>query len=186
VDQTEVAKTLQQQLDAIQGSGQADAAKGQFPELNQPHLVLASAAGIAATTAGSIHLQAGEHIAVTSEGHISLSVGKRLLASAKDGIRLFALNGGMKWIAGKGKITIEAHKDKINLTAKQKVTIKSTTESIFISAPTKVVVNGGGSFTEWSNAGILHGTLGTWIEHAAKHVSSSTRTPASCSACGPC
>ena len=170
VDQTDVAKTLQQQLDAIQGSGQADAAKGRFPELNQPHLVLASAAGMAATTAGSIHLQAGEHIAVTSEGHISLSVGQRLLASAKDGIRLFALKGGMKWIAGKGKITIEAHKDKINATAKQNVTIKSTTESIFISAPTKVVVNGGGSFTEWSNAGILHGTTGRWIEHAASHV----------------
>jgi hypothetical protein len=67
-------------------------------------------------------------------------------------IRLFALKGGMNWIAGKGNITIEAHKDKVKVTAKQKVTIKSTTESIFISAPTKVVVNGGGSFTEWSNA----------------------------------
>ena len=48
--------------------------------------------------------------------------------------------------------------------------ITSTEESIFISAPTKVVVNGGGSFTEWSATGILHGTLGGWVEHAASHI----------------
>ncbi|MET3518165.1 uncharacterized protein (DUF2345 family), partial [Pseudacidovorax sp. 1753] len=50
------------------------------------------------------------------------------------------------------------------------VTIRSTTGSIVISAPVSVTVNGGGSFTEWSNAGITHGTPGTWVEHAASHV----------------
>jgi hypothetical protein len=80
------------------------------PGTAAPHLVLASAAGIAATTSGSLHLQAGEHIAISSEGHASLSAGKRLLVSAKDGIRLFALKSGMNWIAGNGKVQIEAHK----------------------------------------------------------------------------
>jgi type VI secretion system secreted protein VgrG len=50
------------------------------------------------------------------------------------------------------------------------VRITSTTAEICISAPVKVVVNGGGSFTEWSNAGILHGTTGAWVEHAMSHV----------------
>ncbi|RYH63478.1 MAG: DUF2345 domain-containing protein, partial [Alcaligenaceae bacterium] len=167
-DQAEVAKAIEAQNKAIKGSG------GKFPELQEPHLVLASAAGIAATTPESIHLQAGEHIAVTAEGHVSLSAGKSWFISARDGIRQFALKSGIKWVAGKQRVKIEAHKDKINFTAKEAVRITSThdtiTITITISAPKKVTVNGGGSFTEWSGTGILHGTLGGWVEHAGSHV----------------
>ncbi|WP_219210046.1 type VI secretion system Vgr family protein [Variovorax boronicumulans] len=169
-DQGTVAKTLKAQHDAIQGEGQADRDKASFPELSGPHLVLASAAGVAATTSQSVHLQAGEHIAVTSQAHTSLSVAKRLLISAKDGLRLFALKNSIKVIAGNGKVQIEAHKDKLDATARQAVRITSSTESILISAPKKVVFNGGGSFTEWSGAGIVHGTRGAWVEHAGSHV----------------
>ncbi|RYE39621.1 MAG: DUF2345 domain-containing protein, partial [Hyphomicrobiales bacterium] len=145
-DQAEVTKAIEAQNKAIKGSG------GKFPELQEPHLVLASAAGIAATTPQSVHLEAGEHIAITAEGHISLSAAK-----------------GIKWVAGKQRVKIEAHKDKINFTAKEAVRITSTHDTITISAPKKVTVNGGGSFTEWSATGILHGTLGGWVEHAAVH-----------------
>ncbi|MDM0009300.1 type VI secretion system tip protein TssI/VgrG [Variovorax sp. J22G73] len=168
-DQAAVAKALGSQAGAIKGSD-TETSRSRFPELEKPQLVLASAAGVAATTSGSLHLQAGEHIAVSSEGHASISAGKRLLVSAKDGIRLFALKSGMNWIAGNGKVQIEAHRDKIDLTARKAVRITSTTSEIRISAPVKVVVNGGGSFTEWSDGGILHGTSGGWVEHAASHV----------------
>uniref|UniRef100_UPI0031377B59 type VI secretion system Vgr family protein n=1 Tax=Variovorax sp. YR752 TaxID=1884383 RepID=UPI0031377B59 len=168
-DQALVVQALKAQNDAIKGSG-GDKAQGRFPELTEAQLVLASAAGFAATTPGSFHLQAGEHIAISSQGHTSISAAKRLLVSAKNGIRLFALRGGMKWIAGNGKFQIEAHKDAMNLTAKKAVRITSTTSEIRITAPIKVVVNGGGSFTEWSSTNILHGTPGGWIEHAASHV----------------
>ncbi|MGJ7531328.1 DUF2345 domain-containing protein, partial [Variovorax sp. GB1P17] len=187
-DQATVAKALQAQHDAIKGRG-GNVAQGQFPELNEPHLVLASAAGIAASTSGSLHLQAGEHIAISSEGHTSFSAAKRLLVSAKDGIRLFALKNGMKWIAGNGKVQIEAHKDRINVTAKRAVRITSTTSEIRITAPIKVVVNGGGSFTEWSGTGILHGTPGGWVEHAASHVKTGPAklplSPQTFKGCGP-
>jgi type VI secretion system secreted protein VgrG len=187
-DQALVATALRAQADAIKGSG-GNASQGHFPELEEPHLVLASAAGIAATTPGSLHLQAGDHVAISSEGHTSFSAARRLLISAKDGIRLFALKNGMKWIAGNGKVQVEAHKDRIDLAARKAVRITSTTAEICISAPVKVVVNGGGSFTEWSNAGILHGTTGAWVEHAASHVkagpASSPLNPQTYDGCSP-
>jgi len=65
-DQDAVAQRLARQASDIQGEGQADAAQRRFPELQQPHLVLASAAGLAATTAQSLHLQGGEHVALRS------------------------------------------------------------------------------------------------------------------------
>jgi type VI secretion system secreted protein VgrG len=178
-DQAAVAKAIEQQNKAIEGDkasaggggGSAgDSSSANFPELQEPHLVLASAAGIAATTPESLHVQAGEHIALTAQAHLSLSAGKRWFVSAKDGIRQFALNDGIRWMAGKGRVQIEAHKDKINVTAKEAVRITSTHDTITISAPTKVTVNGGGSFTEWSGSGILHGTTGSWVEHAGGHV----------------
>jgi type VI secretion system secreted protein VgrG len=173
-DQATVAKVIAQQNDAVRGkaSPSADAGQGQsgkFPELQDPHLILASQAGITATTPQSLHLQAGEHIAISSQGHTSWSVGKRWLISAKHGIRLFALKNGMKWIAGHDKVQIEAHKDKLHAKARQAVRITSTEGSIYITAPKKVVFNGGGSFTEWCNGSILHGTAGGWVEHAAYH-----------------
>ena len=131
-------------------------------------LVLASRAGMAATTAGTAHLQAGAHAALTSQGHTSLSAAKRWLVSAKDGLRLFALKGGIRLMAGNQRVQIEAHKARINLAARQAVRITSTEDAIYLSAQ-KIVFNGGGSFTEWSSAGITHGTQGTWVEHAAGH-----------------
>jgi type VI secretion system secreted protein VgrG len=187
-DQAAVAKALEAQAGAVEGRGAAKS-RGRFPELQQPHLVFASDAGVAATTSGSLHLQAGEHIAISSGGHASLSAGKRLLVSAKDGIRLFALKSGMNWIAGNGKVQIEAHRSRIDLTARKAVRITSTTSEIRISAPVKVVVNGGGSFTEWSGTGILHGTAGAWVEHAASHVkvgpASVPLTPQTYKSCSP-
>ena len=175
-DQRAVAKALKAQCDGVKGEGRVDRDKVVFPELSNAHLVLASGAGLAATTSQSVHLQAGEHIAITSQAHTSLSVAKRLLISAKDGLRLFALKNGIKLLAGNDKVQIEAHKDKLDVMARQAVRITSTTGSILISAPKKVVFNGGGSFTEWSAAGIVHGTQGRWVEHAASHVKKGPRS----------
>jgi type VI secretion system secreted protein VgrG len=95
----------------------------------------------------------------------------------------------MSWIAGNGKVQIEAHRSRIDLTARKAVRITSTTSEIRISAPVKVVVNGGGSFTEWSGTGILHGTAGAWVEHAASHVktgpASVPLTPQTYKGCSP-
>ncbi|MDM0121805.1 DUF2345 domain-containing protein [Variovorax arabinosiphilus] len=60
-----IAKVLEAQHDALEGEGQVDLDKAVFPEMSGAHLVLASTAGVAATTSQSVHLQAGEHIAIT-------------------------------------------------------------------------------------------------------------------------
>jgi type VI secretion system secreted protein VgrG len=89
-DQRDVAKALQAQNEAIQGKGSANSAAGQFPELAEPHIVFASAAGIASTTPGSTHQHSGQHHAITSDGHASISSAKSLLASVREAVRLFA------------------------------------------------------------------------------------------------
>jgi type VI secretion system secreted protein VgrG len=168
-DQSRVAQVLAAQNDAIRG-GPGDPAAGRCPELQAAQLLLASAAGIAATTPGSLHLQAGGPLALTSEGPASFSALRRLLVAAREGVRLFALRHGMRWIAASGAVRVEARAGAIGLEARGAVRITSSTADIRIAAPKRIVVNGGGSFSEWSSEGIVHGTPGRWVEHAASHV----------------
>ncbi|MGS0740360.1 DUF2345 domain-containing protein [Glaciimonas sp. GG7] len=165
-DHNAIASVLKQQNDAIQGSG-GETKEGHFPELAEPHLILASPAGIATTTPHSTHIASGEHLALTSGKNTSLSVGQRLVASVKKGMRLFTHKDGIKATAASGDIDLQALKDSINLLAKLNIT--HTANRITIEAKEEVVINGGGSFTRWNASGITNGTNGSWTTHAAGH-----------------
>jgi type VI secretion system secreted protein VgrG len=167
-DQSVVAKTVKQQNEALKGNG-AHRADGSFPELDAPHLVLASSAGMAVTATQSLHSHTGAHTQMTSGGHVSIGTAKRMLASVGDGLRIFALKSGIKAFASQGDIRIEAQGDALAATALENVDIVSTQDTVYVIASKKVTINGGTSFSEWSEGGIRHGTLGTWIEHAAMH-----------------
>ena len=165
-DQDQVVAALRAQVDAIQGQG-GTPEQGEFPEFQAPHLVLASPAGIETNTQGSTHLMSVEHTALSSGGHASLSAGKSLLVSVKDAVRMFAYKAGMKLVAASADIDITALKDSVNILAKLNIT--HTANRITITAKEEVVINGGTSFSRWNASGIVHGTSGTWRQHAAQH-----------------
>ncbi|WPN55456.1 type VI secretion system tip protein VgrG [Pseudomonas sp. P9_31] len=140
-DQDDVAKALHAQHQGVLGSGPANLTANEFPEFTEPHLVLASPAGIALTTPRSSHIATGEHLALSSTGHTSLSIGKRLLASASRGMRLFVQSMGWRLVAASGDIDVRALKDSINLLAKLNITANA--------------------------GGITHATSGPYTAHAA-------------------
>ncbi|WP_213941368.1 type VI secretion system tip protein TssI/VgrG [Pseudomonas sp. dw_612] len=164
-DQDDVAKALHAQHQGILGNGPANMSANEFPEFTEPHLVLASPAGIALSTPRSSHIATGEHLALSSTGHTSLSIGKRLLASASQGMRLFVQNLGWRLVAASGDIDIRALKDSINLLAKLNITANA--DRITITAKTELVIQGGGSATTYNAGGITHATTGPYTAHAA-------------------
>jgi len=165
-DQDQVVAALQAQVDAIKGQG-GTPEQGEFPEFQAPHLILASPVGIETSSQGSTHLMSVEHTALSSGGHASLSAGKSLLVSVKEAVRLFAYKAGMKLVAASADIDITALKDSVNILAKLNIT--HTANRITITAKEEVVINGGTSFSRWNASGIVHGTGGNWVQHAAKH-----------------
>jgi type VI secretion system secreted protein VgrG len=165
-DQDQVIAALQAQVDAIKGRG-GTPSQGEFPEFQAPHLLLASPAGIESSSQGSTHLMSVEHTAVTSGGHASVSAGKSLLVSVKEAVRMFAYKAGMKLVAAGADIDITALKDSVNILAKLNIT--HTANRITITAKEEVVINGGTSFSRWNASGIVHGTSGNWVQHAAHH-----------------
>jgi len=165
-DQDQVTAALKAQVDALKGQG-GTPAQGEFPEFQAPHLTLASPAGIETSTQGSTHLMSVEHTALTSGGHASLSAGKSLLVSVKEAVRMFAYKAGMKLVAASADIDITALKDSVNILAKLNIT--HTANRITITAKEEVVIIGGTSFSRWNASGIVHGTNGNWVQHAAHH-----------------
>lgn len=163
-NQDGVASLLQTQKDAVKGP---DAKADSFPELAKPHLVLASAAGIATTTTGDTHIASDRHTALTTGKSLSLAVGTHFFASIRQSFRLFVQKAGMKMVAAAGDIDLQALSDNIKLLAKLEIT--HTANRITISAKEEVVINGGGSYVKFAAGGIEHGTNGNFVAHAAHH-----------------
>lgn len=163
-DQIDVSKALEHQNQALKGSDDAKS----LPELTEPHIVIASPAGIETTTPESMHMHTGEHLAITSGNHTSIVSSKSFLVSAVEAVRMFAYKTGMKLIAASGDIDIKALKDNLNAFAKLNIT--QTANKIIITAKEEVIINGGGSYSKWNGGGIEHGTGGAWVEHAAVHL----------------
>ncbi len=188
-DQDAVLDALQSQNDALRGSG-GNPQQGEFPEFAQPHLTLASPAGIEATTTGSTHLASDRHIALTSGAHTSIGAGQSVLVSARDAVRVAAFEQGIKLVAAAADIDIQALKNSINVLAKLDVNVDAN--RITITAKEEVLINGGTSYTRWNARGVTHGTQGGWTVHAASHGfigPDSLPVPAQAlpgSACAPC
>ncbi len=164
-DQDEVTRALKTQNAALEGSGTAGTEH--FPELAEPHLVLASPAGIETTTAQSTHIASAEHNALTSGGHTSISAAKSFLVSVKQAVRLFAYQTGIRLFAFGGDIDIKALKESINLLAK--LNIVQVANKITITAKEELMLNGGGSTIRLNATGIEEATSGKHIEYAAAH-----------------
>ncbi|KAE8757954.1 type VI secretion system tip protein VgrG [Paraburkholderia madseniana] len=160
-EQKAVASTLKAQAKAIQGGGA-------LKQFEQPHLVMASPAGVATSTPEQIHLSSGKTTSVTTGEHVSISTGGGFFASARKAFRLFVTEAGMRLIAAAGDIDVKALKDSINLLAKLNVTVTAT--KITISAQQEVEINGGGSYTRWTAGQIKSGTSGGFEVHSASRI----------------
>lgn len=163
-NQAAVATVLQKQSDEIKGG---TSGSGSFSELAQPHVVVASPAGIVTTTAQSTHIASDLDTAITTGKSVSIAAGDGFFASIRQSFRLFVQKAGMKLIAASGDIDVKALTDNFNLFAKLNIT--QTANRIVISAKEEIVINGGGSYAKFGAGGIEHGTSGTFIAHAASH-----------------
>ena len=169
-DERSIEQTAQAQLKTQneQIAGQ-DGSSEQFPELNAPQMVLSAPAGMAIATPKTIHLSSQEHNAITTGSDLSFSVGKRFIASVSKGINLFTQTLGVKAMAAKGKVEIQAQSDEVEIIAEQVLRIISAKKSITFAAAEEILLTAGGSYVKINGKGIEHGTTGNYNIYAAQH-----------------
>ncbi|GAB3410918.1 type VI secretion system tip protein VgrG [Massilia agilis] len=135
--QSEAAEDVKAQTDAIRGG-----AKGAFPELGEPHLVVASPAGIELTTAQSTHIASARHTAITSGKSLSIASIDGLFASVGKTFRLFVHKAGMKLVAAAGKVTVEARSDNVEVIANKVLELLSESDWVNIRGKKGVRLHG--------------------------------------------
>jgi len=146
------------------GTGQETANR-----FKEPVLLIASPAGIGLTTPQGAHIHAGENVTVSSGLDTNIAVGKSLVASVMEKISLFVYKAGIKLIAAKGKIEIQAQSDDLDIIAEKVLRLLSSTGSIEIAAKTEIVLSAGGTYIKLNAKGFTGGTAGAWVQHAASH-----------------
>lgn len=160
--QAAIADTIARQNHGIRG-GAAD-----FPELSEPQIVLASPAGIALSSASTVHLASASITAITGGKSVSIASGD-LFASVANTFRLFVHRAGMKLIAASGKVTIEAQRDELEVLANKVLTLISETDWVDIKGKKGVRLHGANCMIEvgekvqvfTSSPTLFHGNLQT-------------------------
>ncbi|PRX22422.1 type VI secretion system secreted protein VgrG [Paraburkholderia sp. BL18I3N2] len=163
--QSDAASTIRTQNDAIRGGQKTE--ENPSPEMTRPDVVMASAAGIATTAADSTHMASvGDH-AITAGRDVSVSSGRSLFASVRGAFRVFAYQLGMKLIAAKGRVDIQAQSDQMALAALKDLTISSTDGRIVLTAAKEIWLGAGGSYIQINGGGIINGSPGAILERGA-------------------
>lgn len=165
-DQHELVASIETQQKETQGAPRREPP---FPELEQPHLVLSSAAGIVTTSKQSTHLTSAEHTAVTSGKNLSLTAMDSLFANAANAIRIFVHKAGMRLIAASGKVSIRAQSDDIEAVAHKVLSLISQSDWVEIRGKKGIRLHGADSMLEisdkvqffTSSPTVFHGNLET-------------------------
>jgi type VI secretion system secreted protein VgrG len=162
--QGDAVEDLKSQNQGIRGGG-----KGAFPELAEPHLVVASPAGIELSSAQSTHIASSRHTAITSGKSLSIASVDGLFASIGKTFRLFVHKAGMKLIAAGGKVSVQAQEDDVEIIANKVLELLSETDWIEIRGKKGVRLHGVNNMVEigeqvqffTSSPVLFHGNLET-------------------------
>ena len=169
---SEVAKNQQtdelesvEQLQAFAEEIQQDIAK-----FNKALLLLSSPNGIGLSTSEDIHLSADGQLNQFAGDSINLTTQKNLIAQASQKISLFAAQNGIKQVAGKGKVEIQAQGDGLDILAKAGIQIISTEDTVYFNSPKEIVFTAESSQLKLNGSGIFPTTGGKFEVKAGQHL----------------
>jgi type VI secretion system secreted protein VgrG len=122
-------------------------------------------AGIIAASADNVAIGSEHQVNVVSGGDTEFVAGRNLFQRAGRKISVFARGLGIKLVAGRGDVTLQANHGNVEVQSSARISLIAA-EAIYLEAPVVRLVAGGAQ-TTWCNGSIVH-------QSQAKHV---VRTP---------
>lgn len=119
-----------------------------------PVVAISAPAGIALGTSKSTTIATGEHLDLASGKNQHLSAGQLLNLHAGEGISQFAVKGGIKSIAHKGKHLTQANSDDVQIVADQSVVITASHDHVMVAADKHVTLTSGGAYIKIADGNI--------------------------------
>jgi type VI secretion system secreted protein VgrG len=113
--------------------------------LRDSGLLASAPGGMAFVTPKSAQHSAGENVVVTAGQHMDVSVVKRLRMVAGELISLCAHKLGISLTAAKGKVSVAALTDGMDLFAQKQLRVASESADVQVAAKSKITLNSGGA-----------------------------------------
>ena len=137
--------------------------KNTLTQLKESGIVGYAQEGIGLTSPKNIQLSTGKNISIIAKNNTEISVIKKITLAAGEALSFFAHKMGIKLLASKGKVEIQAQNDELSLMAKDEIQINSIDNSVTLTAPRDITLISGGSYIKINGQGIELGTSGNVI-----------------------
>ncbi len=137
--------------------------KNTLTQLKESGIVGYAQEGIGLTSPKNIQLSTGKNISIIAKNNTEINVIKKITLAAGEALSFFAHKMGIKLLASKGKVEIQAQNDELSLMAKDEIQINSIDNSVTLTAPRDITLISGGSYIKINGQGIELGTSGNVI-----------------------
>ncbi|KWN68305.1 type VI secretion protein Vgr [Burkholderia ubonensis] len=131
---------------------------GTLKALKKAGILLSAPEGMAFASGDSLQLSAEKNLIATAGSNADIGVLKRFSVAAGEMVSLFAQKLGLRLIAAKGKVEIQAQSDDMNLLSDKNLRITSANGRVTIEAKEELLLKCGGSYVRISSTGIEDGT----------------------------
>lgn len=150
----------------VSGALDADIASQQqltnvLDQLKDAGLLATAPAGIGLATPKNIQLAAGHTLTATAGENADISILKRLTVAVGEAISLFAQRMGMKILAARGMVDIQAQTDEMRLQSSKAMTINSVDGEIVLNAAQGITLTStGGAYIKIKDGSVEIGAPG--------------------------
>ncbi|HFN8049302.1 TPA: type VI secretion system Vgr family protein [Escherichia coli] len=131
-------------------------------DLTQAAILLSAPKGVAIASGEHLQLAASKNLIANAGNHADIGVVKNMFIGVGQALSVFVRKAGIKLLANKGAISVQAQNDLMELLAQKSIVITSTEDEIKITAKKKITLNGGGSYIRLDACGIEAGTPGEY------------------------
>ncbi|KAB0641026.1 type VI secretion system Vgr family protein [Burkholderia stagnalis] len=137
-----------------------------FSELQQSVIALSAPNGIGMATPNRVMVSAGKDVSVSASGRFNVSAMRNIVMAAKNVVSVFAHQMGIRLLAARGNVTIQAQSDGVDIASRQDTSIRSTSGRVVIEAKSEILLKCGGSYMRITPNNLTNATLGDYVEKA--------------------
>uniref|UniRef100_UPI0034CE41C8 DUF2345 domain-containing protein n=1 Tax=Enterobacter soli TaxID=885040 RepID=UPI0034CE41C8 len=141
----------------------------QLTDLKKSVLLMSAPEGVALTSGGHLQVSAVKNLIATAGRSGDVSVVKDLFVGVGNALSVFVRKLGMKLIANRGAVEVQAQNGLMALLARKDISIVSTEDEIKIIAKKKITLNGGGSYIIMDGNAIESATKGEYRTKAGHY-----------------
>jgi type VI secretion system secreted protein VgrG len=154
----DAAKVAQAEIADLKGENQW--LKNELACLRQAVIALSAPHGIGMSTPDRVMVAAGKDVSVAAQASFNVNALKNVALAAAGVVSVFAQRFGIKLLAGKGKVQIQALNDEMQLASEKDLSIQSANGRVVIEAKQELLLKCGGSYLRMTANGIEDGTRG--------------------------